>query len=98
MPVTIFIINKITSKIKTPNDQTSIDHGLLKFFFLQIISGGKYSGVAIYYFPSFSYLCEDPKSIIFSSWIYEFSILTKIFSGFISLWTIFRSDNTSRAY
>ena len=33
--------------MNTPNDQTSIDHGLDKFYFLFKISGDKYSGVAI---------------------------------------------------
>lgn len=32
----------------TPNDQTSVDQGLLFLSFLLVISGGKYSGVAIF--------------------------------------------------
>ena len=33
--------------MKTPNDQTSIDHDLDILYFLFIVSGGKYSGVAM---------------------------------------------------
>ena len=83
--------------MKTPKDQTSIDHDLDKLYFLFIVSGGKYSCVAMWAELSFSNLWADPKSIIFKSKTFSSYIKTSIFSGFKSLWTIFKSDKTYNA-